>query len=195
MFPTFCGTRCREKKGNPSKNYSPPIPPTRIPFLLIPDHFYVIFCGFLFFSWFDGLSLFFHSLSIVCHGFFKELDFNELEIHRYSLMDIHQWYSLMDHRWIHWWTPSMNPLMDIHQWIWSPSFGPLSLGPFFGLLSLGPFLWAPWGPGRMRQQSVNLIKLEPESSGTYSNQWGPMGSKKLQTLCKKWRTEKSRNLT
>ena len=27
---------------------------------------------------------------MVFHGFFKELDFKELEIHRYSLMDIHQ---------------------------------------------------------------------------------------------------------
>ena len=43
MFSTFCGTRCREKKRNPSKNYSPPIPPTRIPYLLIPDLFYVRF--------------------------------------------------------------------------------------------------------------------------------------------------------
>ena len=28
------------------------------------------------------------------HGFFKELDFKELEIHRYSLMDIHHWISM-----------------------------------------------------------------------------------------------------
>ena len=31
--------------------------------------------------------------------------------------------------------PSMNSLM-VHQWIWSPSFGPLSLGPSLG--SMGP---------------------------------------------------------
>ena len=35
-----------KKRGNPSKNYSPPIPPTRIPFWLIPDHFYVRFLDF-----------------------------------------------------------------------------------------------------------------------------------------------------
>jgi len=33
-------------------------------------------------------SLFFHGFSCF-HGFFKELDFKELEIHRYSLM-VHQ---------------------------------------------------------------------------------------------------------
>ena len=30
----------RTKRGDESKNYFPPIPPTRIPLLLIPDHFY-----------------------------------------------------------------------------------------------------------------------------------------------------------
>jgi len=35
-------------------------------------------------------SLFFIVFSLFFHGFFKELDFKELEIHRYSLMDIHQ---------------------------------------------------------------------------------------------------------
>ena len=60
MFPRFCGTRCREKKGrDPSKNYSPPIPPTKIPFLLTPDHFYV---RFLAFSVFHFLPSFFSFL-------------------------------------------------------------------------------------------------------------------------------------
>ena len=39
---------------------------------------------FIVFSWFC------HGFSIVFHCFFKELDFKELEIHRYSLLDIHQ---------------------------------------------------------------------------------------------------------
>ena len=38
--------------------------------------------------------------------------------------------------------PSMNSLM-VHQCIWSPSFGPLSLGLSLGP-SLGPFFWSPW---------------------------------------------------
>ena len=47
MFPTFCGTRCREtKNANPSKNYSPPIQHTRILFLLTPDMFYARFLEF-----------------------------------------------------------------------------------------------------------------------------------------------------
>ena len=56
MFPTFCGTRCREKRGDESKNYSPPIPPTRIPFLLIPDLFYVRFLEFSVFQFFGLLD-------------------------------------------------------------------------------------------------------------------------------------------
>ena len=40
------GPDVAKKRGNPSKNYSPPIPPTRIPFLLIPDLFYVRFLEF-----------------------------------------------------------------------------------------------------------------------------------------------------
>ncbi len=70
-----------------------------------------------------------------CVGFFKELDFKELEIHRYSLMDIHQW--------IHWWT-SIN---DIHWWtidefIDGPS---MNMVPFFWALSFGPH-GAAFGP-------------------------------------------------
>ena len=38
-----------KKRGTESKNYSPSIPPTIIPFLLIPDLFYVRFLGFSFF--------------------------------------------------------------------------------------------------------------------------------------------------
>ena len=41
------GPDVAKKKGNPSKNYSPPIPPTRIPCLLI---YYRIFVVFRFFS-------------------------------------------------------------------------------------------------------------------------------------------------
>ena len=74
-------------------------------------------------------SLFFIVFSLFFHGFFKELDFKELEIHQW----IH-WHpsmnSLMDHRWI--------SLMDIHQWTWSPFFAPLLLLSFLWALSLGP---------------------------------------------------------
>ena len=63
----------------------------------------------------------FHGFSLFFHGFFKELDFKELEIHRYSLMDTineYQWISINEYQWISINEfidgPSMNPLMD-HQ--------------------------------------------------------------------------------
>ena len=101
------------------------------------------------FSWFFiVLSLLFHGFYKFFHCFFKELDFKELEIHRYSVLDTIN--EFIDGH------PSMNSLMDtinesidgylsmnMVPFLWAPSFGPLSLGP-----SLGPFLWAPWGPGR-----------------------------------------------
>ena len=43
------------------------------------------------YRWFFMVFLCFSWFLIVFHRFFKELDFKELEIHRYSLMDIHQW--------------------------------------------------------------------------------------------------------
>ena len=54
---------------------------------------------------------------------FKELDFKELEIHRYSLMD-----TINEHQWI-----SINefidgPSMNMVPFLWAPFFGP-----FFGL--------------------------------------------------------------
>ena len=42
-------------------------------------------------SWlFHGFFMVVHCFFMVFHGFSKELDFKELEIHQYSLMDIHQ---------------------------------------------------------------------------------------------------------
>ena len=79
---------------------------------------------------FYGFSWFFHGF----YGFSKELDFKELEIHRYSLLDIHQWISMDFHQWI---------LMDFHQWIhgwFINEYGLLSLGPSLG------FHWAAFGP-------------------------------------------------
>ena len=81
-----------------------------------------------------------HGLFIVLYGFFKELDFKEL-------IDIHWWTSIND---IHWWKsinefidrhPSMNSLM-VHQWIWSPFFSSLSLGPIW-LTGSGPWTISP----------------------------------------------------
>ena len=56
------------------------------------------------------------------HGFFKELDFKELEIHRYSLMD-----TINEYQWI-----SINEFID------GPS---MNMVPFLW----APFFWAPWG--------------------------------------------------
>ena len=69
-----------------------------------------------------GFSLFFN-------GFFKELDFKELEIHRYSLWDTideYQWISINGYQWI-----SINEFIDgslMVPFLWFPFFGP-SLGP------------------------------------------------------------------
>ena len=96
------------------------------------------FVGFLhgvplFFSWFS------HSFLLFFHGFFKELDFKELEIHRYSLLDTineYQWISINEYQWI-----SINefidgPSMNMVPFLWAL----LSLG------SIGPPL-SPKGPG------------------------------------------------
>ena len=61
---------------------------------------------------------------------FKELEFKELEIHRYSLMDTineYQWISINEYQWI-----SINefidgPSMNMVPFLWAPFFGP-----FFG---------------------------------------------------------------
>ena len=57
------GPDVAKKRGDESKNYSPPIPPTRIPFLLTPDHFYIRFLDFSvlhfltsFYSFFDPIG-------------------------------------------------------------------------------------------------------------------------------------------
>ena len=58
----------------------------------------------------------FYGFSAFFHGFFKELDFKELEIHRYSLLDTtneYQWISINEYQWI-----SIN------------EYGPLSMAPF-----------------------------------------------------------------
>ena len=67
------------------------------------------------------------------HGFFKELDFKELEIHRYSLLDTineYQWFPINEYQWI-----SINEFMD------GPS---MNMVPFLWAPSLGPFLWPHW---------------------------------------------------
>ncbi len=72
------------------------------------------------------------------HGFFKELDFKELEIHRYSLLDTineYQWISINEYQWI-----SINefidgPSMNMVPFLWAPFFGP-----FFGLHGAGILL-------------------------------------------------------
>ena len=88
--------------------------------------------GALDFSWF---FIVFHSFWIVFHRFFKELDFKELEIHRYSLLDIHQWISMDIHQWIH-------SLMAINEFIDGPSMNMVS---FLWALSLAP-IGPPLGP-------------------------------------------------
>ena len=81
MFLRFCGTRCREKKGDESKNYFPPIPPTRIPFLLIPDHFYVKFLELSFFHFSHSLFLFLHET-----GRFLKFNGRPIAIGRFRLL-------------------------------------------------------------------------------------------------------------
>ena len=71
---------------------------------------------------------------------FKELDFKELEIHRYSLLDTineYPWISINEYQWI-----SINEFID------GPS---MNMVPFFWAPFFGPLLWASMGPplGRM----------------------------------------------
>ena len=120
--------------------------------------FYMVFHGFslffMVFMVFMGFSLFFH-------GFFKELDFKELEIHRYSLLDIqifivghpdiHCWtsrYSLLDIPIfivglpdIHCWT-SRYSLLDIHQWIHWWTINEFIDGPSMNMVHQ----WIHWAP-------------------------------------------------
>ena len=70
-------------------------------------------------------------------GFFKELDFKELEIHRYSLMD-----TINEYQWI-----SINEFIDGHpnEFIDGPSMNmfPFPMVPFLWAFPFfGPFLWA-----------------------------------------------------
>ena len=77
----------------------------------------------------------FHGFSLFFHGFFKELDFKELEIHRYSLLD-----TINEYQWI-----SINefidgPSMNMVPFLWALSLAPI--GPPLGPMGPGP----PWGP-------------------------------------------------
>ena len=60
-------------EGNPSQNYSPPIPPTRIPYRGLPDHFYVRFLKFSVFLCFAVCCWFFrgatHRFTNMCLGY------------------------------------------------------------------------------------------------------------------------------
>ena len=80
-------------------------------------------------------SWFFIVFSIVFSWFFfKELDFKELEIHRYSLMDTaneYQWISINEYQWI-----SINKFID----------GPSMSMVFFLWALLWALLWASIGP-------------------------------------------------
>ena len=64
MFGTFCSTRCRKKMRNWSQNYSPPIPPIRIPFFWIQDLLSKV-------SWLSDFSVFLPIGLIGFHGMSK----------------------------------------------------------------------------------------------------------------------------
>ena len=84
---------------------------------------------------------------IVFNSFFKELDFKELEIHRYSLLDTineYQWISINEYQWI-----SINEFIDGPSMNMVPFFWAFSLG------SIGPPL-GPKGPGPRTRHLVNL---------------------------------------
>ena len=76
----------------------------------------------------------FYRFFMVFYGFFKELDFKELEIHRYSLLDTineYQWKSINEYQWI-----SINEFID----------GPSMNMVFFLWAFLWALLWASIGP-------------------------------------------------
>ena len=69
--------------------------------------------------------------SLVFHGFFKELDSKELEIHRYSLLDTineFQSISINEYQWI-----SINEFIDGPSMNMVPFLWALFFGPFFRL--------------------------------------------------------------
>jgi len=79
--------------------------------------------------------LFFYGFSLFSIVFFMVFSKNWIS-KNWKSIDIHCWTPPMNNNGF----PSMNingfPSMNsfmVHQWIWSPSFGPLSLVPFFGL--------------------------------------------------------------
>jgi len=102
------------------------------------------------FSWFfHGFSLFFMVCLLFFHGFFKELDFKELEIHRYSLLDTtneYQWKSINEYQWI-----SINEFID------GPS---MNMVPFLWFPFLWALLWAPWPGSLGRAQPGYVVNLE-----------------------------------
>ena len=87
--------------------------------------------------------------------FFKELEFKELEIHRYSLLDTineYQWISINEYQWI-----SINEFID------GPSMiiiaGPsMNTSPFFGPF-FGPH-WAAFGPHGARAAMGTLARSQ-----------------------------------
>ncbi len=86
------GPDVAKKRGDESKNYSPPIPPTRIPFLLTPDLFYVRFLDFPVFHCLPSFFIFLDPLDpIGPHWQFVRL-FSKAVLPR------HHWQS---HSWAH----------------------------------------------------------------------------------------------
>ena len=80
-------------------------------------------------QFFNGFSLF----SWFFMFLFKELDFKELEIHRYSLLDTtneYQWISINEF--------IDGPSMNMVPFLWAPFFGPI--GPPLGPMGPAPFL-------------------------------------------------------
>ena len=109
-----------------------------------------LFCSNSFFIWFsmcfhgfpmvfNGFFMVFYGCSMVFYGFFKELDSNELEIHRSSLMDTineYQWKSINEYQWISINNfidgPSMNMVFFLWALLWAsigPPLGPMGPGP------------------------------------------------------------------
>ena len=103
---------------------------------------------------------------MVFHGFFKELDSKELDIHRYSLVDTineYQWISINEYQWI-----SINEFIDgslMVPFLWFPFFGP-SLGP------VGP----PLGPNRAQAANKNAAALTCKLLGIWRFPWEQKGS-------------------
>ena len=91
-------------------------------------------------------------------------------INKKQLMN-HQWYSLMDHEWIHWWSINEYGPLSLVSFLWALSFGPH--GVRASRLVLG-FFWGSfhWG-SQNRVFGVSILNLKVKDGNSKNQKMGP----------------------